>query len=83
MLEEYIQHVKKVLNKLRTTELLLKLEKCNFYKDEVIFLGYIVEKDGICINPSKIKAILEWPVLRTVKEVQAFLGFANFYRWFI
>jgi len=69
MLEEYIQHVKKVLDKLRTAGLLLKPEKYNFHKDEVIFLGYIVEKDSIRIDLSKVKAVFEWPVLRTVKEV--------------
>jgi hypothetical protein len=58
-LEEYIQYVKKVLNKLRTAGLLLKPEKCNFYKDEITFLGYIIEKDSIHIDPSKVKAILE------------------------
>jgi hypothetical protein len=58
-LEEYVQHVKKVLDKLRTAGLLLKPEKCNFHKDEVTFLKYIVEKDNIRINPNKIKVILE------------------------
>jgi hypothetical protein len=58
-LEEYVQYVKKVLDKLRTAGLLLKPEKCNFHKDEVTFLGYIVGKDGIRIDLSKIKVVLE------------------------
>ncbi len=47
MLEDYIQHVKKVLEKLRIAKLLLKLEKCKFYKEELKFLGYIVGQHGI------------------------------------
>jgi hypothetical protein len=58
-LEEYIQHVKKVLDKLKTAGLLLKPEKCNFYKDEVTFLGYIIEKDNIYIDLNKVKAVLK------------------------
>jgi hypothetical protein len=83
MLEEYVQHIKKVLDKLRTAELLLKSEKYNFHKNEVTFLGYIVGKDSIYMDLSKVKAILKWPVPRTVKEVQTFLRFVNFYKQFI
>ena len=45
---------------------------------EVEFLGYIIGIEGIKIDPEKIKAIQQWPTLMSVKEVQAFLGFANF-----
>ncbi len=71
--------MKKVLEKLRIAKLLLKLEKCKFYKEELKFLGYIVGRNGIRIDLAKVEAVLSWPTLRTVKEVQAFLGFANFY----
>ena len=65
---EYIQYVKKVLNKLRRARLLLKLEKYEFYKVELVFLGFVVEKNGIKIDLAKIKAVLSWPVPGTVKE---------------
>ncbi len=57
-LEDYIQHVKKVLEKLRIAKLLLKLEKCKFHKEELKFLGYIVGQHGIRIDLAKVKAVL-------------------------
>ncbi|KAI2665917.1 Transposon Tf2-9 polyprotein [Labeo rohita] len=49
----------------------------------ISFLGYIIGQEGVAIDESKVRAILEWPQPRTVKELQQFLGFANFYRRFI
>ena len=80
---EHIKHIKKVLRKIKEANLLLKLEKCEFYKDRVSFLRFIIRRDRIKIDPSKVEAVLSWPMPNTVKEVQAFLGFANFYRRFI
>ncbi len=80
---EHIQHVKKVLAKLRTAKLLLKPEKCEFHQEETHFLGFIVGKHGIRMDPAKVEAVLTWPEPTTVTEVQSFLGFANFYRRFI
>jgi len=81
--EEHVQHVRKVLTKLREKGLPVKLEKCEFHKHEVPFLGYIVSDQGLKMSPDKIKDVLEWPEPRSVKDVQSFLGFANFYRRFI
>ena len=47
------------------------------------FVGFLVSKSGIGMDPAKVAAILEWPTPTTVKEVQSFLGFANFYKKFI
>ena len=47
------------------------------------FVGYMVSKAGIGMDPSKVSAILKWPTPKSVKEVQSFLGFANFYRKFV
>jgi len=80
---EHIEHVRKVLSKLQKARLLLKPEKCEFHKEEVPFLGYIIGRNGLRMDPAKIEAVLGWPEPKTVKEVQAFLGFANFYRGFI
>ncbi|KFY82311.1 hypothetical protein V498_08625, partial [Pseudogymnoascus sp. VKM F-4517 (FW-2822)] len=81
--DEHVQHVKCVLKKLKEYNLLLKLEKCEFHKNQVEFLGYIIGTHSIKMDQAKVKAVLEWPTPTTVKEVQAFLGFANFYRRFI
>jgi hypothetical protein len=81
--EEHVRHVKLVLEKLKKNNLLLKPEKCDFHKQEVEFLGHLVGVDGVRMDPRKIDAVTNWPEPTTVKEVQAFLGFANFYRRFI
>ena len=61
----------------------LKLEKCTFSAKEVEYLGMIVGKGGIQMDPIKLKAIKEWSPLANVKAVQSFLGFCNFYQKFI
>jgi hypothetical protein len=81
--QEHIQDVKKVLTVLRNAKLLLKPSKCEFHVNETEFLGYIVTPEGLKMSPEKIKAVLEWKAPTNVKEVQSFLGFANFYRRFI
>ena len=81
--ESHIEHVKTVLQKLRENHLFLKPEKCSFHSDRIEFLGYEISPDGLKMSPSKISSIREWPGPRNIKDVQAFLGFANFYRRFI
>jgi hypothetical protein len=61
----------------------IKPEKIEFYKSKVKFLGYIISREGLKIDQKKIEAVTSWPKLGIVKEVQLFLGFANFYRQFI
>ena len=78
-----MEHVKKVLTALRSRSLAVKLEKCEFHKQEVQFLGHIISTEGIRMDPSKIASVTEWPEPKTVKEVQGFLGLANFNRKFI
>jgi hypothetical protein len=81
--EEHVRHICLVLEKLKEYSLLLKLEKCKFYKSQVEFLGYIIRTHGIKMDQAKVMVVLEWPTPSIVKEVQAFLGFANFYQRFI
>ena len=81
--EEHVVHVKQILDVLRQHQLYAKVQKCEFHKPQMTFVGYMVSQDGIGMDPAKVAAILDWPVPKTVKEVQSFLGFANFYRKFI
>ena len=81
--EEHVKHVLKVLQKLQQAGLRLKISKCIFHQKQVKFLGFIVSDKGIEMDPDKVKSILEWPTPTNKKEVQSFLGFANFYRKFI
>ncbi len=81
--EEHKVHVRKVLQKLQDYKLRVKPQKSEFHKHEVQFLGYVVSKDGLKMDNKKVQVVREWPTPTTVKEVQSFLGFANFYRRFI
>ncbi len=81
--EEHINHVRLVLEKLRTVGLYAKLEKCVFHQPQVKFLGYIISGEGLSMDPKKIQTVTKWKKPSTVRNVQCFLSFANFYRIFI
>lgn len=82
-LATYRQYIKKVLERLRKAGLQVDISKCQFEAIEISFLGLIISTKGIRMDPSKVAAIATWPTPRSVKDVQRFLGFANFYRQFI
>ena len=81
--EDHVKHFQEVLKRLREHDLFCKPEKCEFFRKLVEYLGLIISKGCIAMDEGKVKAILEWPVPKNVKDIQAFLGFANFYRRFI
>jgi len=81
--EEHDGLVKNVLERLRKNGLAISPEKCIWKAEEVEFLGYIIGRDGIRMSQSKVEAVLSWERPTSLKEVQSFLGFANFYRRFI
>ncbi|QRV93063.1 Retrotransposable element Tf2 protein [Ceratobasidium sp. AG-Ba] len=78
--EEHVKHVREVLQRLRTNHLFLKPHKCHFFTTETSFIGIVISPEGISMEKEKVKAILEWKAPSTVKQVQAFLGLAGFYR---
>ncbi|KAJ9271473.1 hypothetical protein DTO212C5_2553 [Paecilomyces variotii] len=81
--KEHEQHVSEVLERFCKHNLYAKLSKCEFHKEEVSFLGFIVGRDGIKMDPSRIITIRDWPTPKTFYNVQVFLGFASFFRRFI
>lgn len=83
MLPLHVQHVREVLSRLRENKLYCKVEKCSFHQTSVEFLGYFISSDGVSMDPGKADSIRNWPIPRNVKDIQSFLGFANFYRRFI
>ena len=82
-IEEHDRLVKEVLEGLRKNGLAVSPEKCVWRTEEVEFLGYIIGKEGIKMSKGKVEAVLSWEAPKSLKEVQAFLGFTNFYRRFI
>jgi hypothetical protein len=72
-----------VFTTLREHGLYAKLEKCEFDKSSVAFFGYVISPDGIFMDKSKVETIQCWATPSSIKDIQHFLGFANFYRRFI
>jgi hypothetical protein len=81
--KEHIQHVRKILQRLREANIQTDVDKCEFHIIETKFLEMIVNRDDIKMNFEKIRAIIEWNTSNHLKNVQAFLRFVNFYRRFI
>jgi len=82
-MDDHIKLVQKVLDRLEQHDLAVSLKKSVFHQEEVEFLGYIVKTSGVTMSDRKVKSVQNWAQPRSVKEVQIFIGFANFYRRFI
>jgi hypothetical protein len=81
--EEHEQHMRMVLQVLREHQLYSKLSKCSFYQKKIHYLGHIISKDGIVMDPEKIEAIREWSTSKNVTEVRSFISIVGYYRKFI
>ena len=81
--EEHIQHVHEVLHHLQQHNLYAHTDKCFFHVQTVEYLGYILSLSGLTMVANKVQVIQDWPEPCKIKDIQSFLGFANFYRCFI
>ncbi|XP_074342902.1 uncharacterized protein LOC141680626 [Apium graveolens] len=81
--EEHEEHLRTVLKILRERKLFAKFYKCEFWLEEVAFLGHVVSSRGIELDPAKVEAITNWPRPSNVMEVRSFLGLAGYYRRFV
>jgi len=80
---EHTQVLKEVLRRLLDNRLYAKHTKCEFYKDRLEFLGYVISTEGTSMDPAKVKAISDWPYPSCVRDVQSFVGLVNFYHHLI
>ena len=80
---EHQEHLHKALTILREDKLYAKFSKCEFWLRQVSFLGHVVSKDGIFVDPNKIEAITKWKRPTTVTEIRSFLGLVGYYRRFV
>ena len=81
--EDHEYHLRKVLQTLRNHKLYAKLKKCEFWITSVHFLGHVINKDGISVDPQKVAAIVDWPRPTNISEIRSFLGLAGYYRHFV
>ena len=82
-MEEHRTLVHEVLKHLKEHDLFCKPEKCEFAKQKLSYLGFVISPDEVHMDPIKLKGISDWPVPKTVRDVRKFIGFCNFYRKFI
>lgn len=82
-IKEHGEHLRIVLQTLREHQLYGKFSKCDFYKDQIQYLGHIITKEGIVVDPEKIKTIMEWPTPKDVADIRSFMGLAGYYRRFV
>ena len=82
-LASQLERLESMSQKLEQTGLKLKPSKCELFQWQITYLGHIVSTLGIAIDESKLEAIRKWPTPTNVTEVQSFLGFTGYYRWFI
>ena len=81
--QEHINNLESVLQRLQESGLRLKPAKCCFFQTQVHYLGHVISRDGVATDPQKTSKVATWPVPQCKREVQQFLGFANYYRRFI
>jgi len=81
--EEHVQVVQQMLQVLKENKLFLCSEKCEFYKQQIEYLGLVISENRVSMDPVKVAGVREWPTPENKTDIQAFLGFVNFYWRFI
>ena len=79
----HVPDLRAVFERIREAKLKLKPSKCSLFRSEVLYLGHVINASGTSPDPQKLRVLLNWQVPSTVREVQSYLGFVNFYGDFI
>jgi len=77
-IEEHKENLRIVLQTLREHKLYAKYNKCDFFKEKIQYLGHIITKDRIVVDPENIIAIMEWPVPKDVVDIRSFMGLVGY-----
>ncbi|XP_075473363.1 putative mitochondrial protein AtMg00860 [Primulina tabacum] len=77
------EHLHLALQTLRENKLYAKFSKCEFWLRSVSFLGHVISKEGVSVDPRKVEAITEWPKPKNATDIRSFLGLAGYYRKFV
>lgn len=80
--EKHQEHLRLVFQTIREHKLYAKGSKCEFYKPKIKYLGHIISKEGLAMDPKKVKAIMNWPLPKDVSAIRSFMGIARYYRRF-
>ena len=72
-----------VLERIRDAKLKLQPSKCSLFREQVLYFGHVYSPAGVSPDPAKLQVLFDWPAPTTVREIQSFLGFVNFYADFI
>jgi hypothetical protein len=78
--EEHVNHLKMVLQRLREHQLYAKLSNCEFWINEVLFFGHIINKDELDVDPKKVADILNWKAPTDVRGIKSFIGMVGYYQ---
>jgi hypothetical protein len=81
--EEHEEHLRLVLQVLREHQLYAKFSKCDFFQKKIHYLGHVLSKEGVAVDPDKIRSIMEWPTPKDVSDIRSFMGSTGYYRRFI
>jgi hypothetical protein len=81
--KEHLKHFEEILQQLDKAGLCIRASKCQLWRSKVEYLGFIARKQGLRVNPPKLEAIKNFPILEEIQDVEAFLGLVGYFRIFL